>query len=52
MSGEKKKGALGLQMDSPMERVFNGLIVENPTLVLMIGIQLLPFLYAQLHLLK
>ena len=37
MSGEKKKGALGLKMDSPMERVFNGLIVENPTLVLMIG---------------
>lgn len=37
MSEEIKKGALGLKQDSPAERFFNGLIVENPTLVLMIG---------------
>lgn len=33
----KKKGALGLAVNSPLERVLNGLIVENPTLVLLIG---------------
>ncbi|MBQ7678300.1 MAG: electron transport complex subunit E [Butyrivibrio sp.] len=32
-----KKGALGLRADTPGERFFNGLIEENPTLVLMIG---------------
>ena len=37
MSEEVKKGALGLVQDSPAERFFNGLIAENPTLVLMIG---------------
>jgi len=37
MSKEVKKGALGLEQDSPAERFFNGLITENPTLVLMIG---------------
>ncbi|MBO4911085.1 MAG: electron transport complex subunit E [Butyrivibrio sp.] len=37
MSKEIKKGALGLEQDSPAERFFNGLIAENPTLVLMIG---------------
>ena len=34
---DKKKGALGLAVNSPVERVLNGLIVENPTLVLLIG---------------
>ena len=34
---EKKKGALGLAVNSPVERILNGLIVENPTLVLLIG---------------
>ena len=37
MSTEAKKGALGFKADSPAERFFNGLIAENPTLVLMIG---------------
>ena len=37
MSKEIKKGALGLEQDSPAERFFNGLIAETPTLVLMIG---------------
>ena len=37
MSKDIKKGALGLEQDSPAERFFNGLIAENPTLVLMIG---------------
>ena len=37
MSTEAKKGALGFKADSPGERFFNGLIAENPTLVLMIG---------------
>ena len=34
---EENKGALGFKQDTPMERFLNGLIVENPTLVLMIG---------------
>ena len=37
MSTEAKKGALGFKADTPAERFFNGLIAENPTLVLMIG---------------
>ena len=37
MSTEAKKGALGFRQDTPGERFFNGLIAENPTLVLMIG---------------
>ena len=37
MSTEAKKGALGFRQDTPAERFFNGLIAENPTLVLMIG---------------
>ncbi len=37
MSMEPKKGALGFKQNTPAERFFNGLIVENPTLVLMIG---------------
>ena len=37
MRREVKKGALGLKRNTPAERFFNGLIVENPTLVLMIG---------------
>ena len=37
MSTETKKGALGFKQNTPAERFFNGLIVENPTLVLMIG---------------
>ena len=37
MSTEAKKGALGFKQDTPAERFFNGLIAENPTLVLMIG---------------
>ena len=37
MSMEAKKGALGFEQNSVPERFFNGLIVENPTLVLMIG---------------
>ncbi len=32
-----KKGALGLKANSPLERIMNGLVTENPTLVLMIG---------------
>ena len=34
---DKNKGALGLRINSPVERVLNGFIVENPTLVLLIG---------------
>ena len=34
---EKKKGALGLSINSPLERLMNGIVVENPTLILMIG---------------
>ena len=37
MSENVKKGALGFKQDTPAERFFNGLIAENPTLVLMIG---------------
>ena len=37
MSMEAKKGALGLKANTPAERFMNGLIAENPTLVLMIG---------------
>ena len=37
MSMEAKKGALGFKQNTPAERFFNGLVVENPTLVLMIG---------------
>ena len=37
MSDGAKKGALGLPADSSGERFFNGLIAENPTLVLMLG---------------
>ncbi|MCR5179434.1 MAG: electron transport complex subunit E [Lachnospiraceae bacterium] len=37
MNGEIKRGALGLRADSPVERFLNGLIAENPTLVLMLG---------------
>ena len=37
MSMDVKTGALGFKKDTPAERVFNGLIAENPTLVLMIG---------------
>ena len=37
ISKEAKKGALGFKQNTPAERFFNGLIVENPTLVLMIG---------------
>ncbi len=37
MSGEYKKGAFGLKADSMLERLANGLLNENPTLVLMIG---------------
>lgn len=37
MSTQAKKGALGFKQDTPAERFFNGLIAENPTLVLMIG---------------
>ncbi|MBR4528863.1 MAG: electron transport complex subunit E [Lachnospiraceae bacterium] len=37
MSGEGRKGALGLRADSSAERFFNGLITENPTFVLMLG---------------
>lgn len=36
MSGEKKKALWDLRW-TPRWNVFNGLIVENPTLVLMIG---------------
>ena len=42
MSSEFKKGALGFRQDTPGERFFNGLIAENPTLVLMIGMWDLP----------
>ena len=35
--GEESKGALGMKANSPAERFFNGLIVENPTLVLILG---------------
>ena len=34
---EAKKGALGFKQNTPLERFFNGLVVETPTLVLMIG---------------
>lgn len=34
---QENKGALGFTQDTPAERFFNGLITENPTLVLMIG---------------
>lgn len=37
MSGETKKGALGFTADTPQERFFNGLLAENPTFVLMLG---------------
>ena len=37
MDGEIRRGALGLKADSPGERFFNGLIAENPTFVLMLG---------------
>ena len=37
MSADVKTGALGFKKDTPAERFFNGLIAENPTLVLMIG---------------
>ncbi len=37
MSTEVKKGALGFAQDSPAERVVNGIIAENPILVLLIG---------------
>ena len=37
MDGEIRRGALGLRADSPGERFFNGLIAENPTFVLMLG---------------
>ena len=37
MSMDVKTGALGFKKDTPTERFFNGLIAENPTLVLMIG---------------
>ena len=37
MSADVKTGALGFKKDTPAERFFNGLITENPTLVLMIG---------------
>lgn len=37
MSMDVKTGALGFKKDTPAERFFNGLIAENPTLVLMIG---------------
>ena len=37
MSSVNKKGALGLEANTPLERFCNGLIAENPTLVLMIG---------------
>ncbi len=37
MDAADKKGALGMKADSPGERFFNGLIAENPTLVLMLG---------------
>lgn len=35
--GEEQKGALGMKANSSAERFFNGLIVENPTLVLILG---------------
>ncbi len=37
MAEDVKKGALGLPSDTPRERFFNGLLAENPTLVLMLG---------------
>lgn len=37
MDNDIKKGTMGFKMDTPPERFFNGLITENPTLVLMIG---------------
>jgi electron transport complex protein RnfE len=37
MDNSVKKGALGLKAGTPAERIMNGLVVENPTLVLMIG---------------
>lgn len=37
MENTDRKGALGLKAGTPAERIMNGLVVENPTLVLMIG---------------
>jgi len=37
MENTDKKGALGLKAGTPAERIMNGLVIENPTLVLMIG---------------
>lgn len=34
---EKRKGALGLPADTPLERFLNGIVVENPTTVLVLG---------------
>lgn len=34
---ERKKGALGLPADTPLERFLNGIVVENPTTVLVLG---------------
>jgi len=34
---ETQKGALGFKADTPAERFFNGLITENPTTVLVLG---------------
>ncbi|WP_051227100.1 electron transport complex subunit RsxE [Butyrivibrio sp. MC2013] len=33
----RRKGALGLAADTPLERFFNGVITENPTTVLVLG---------------
>ncbi len=37
MSADVKTGALGFKKDTPLERFFNGLVDEKPTIVLMIG---------------
>ena len=37
MDAVNKTGALGMKADTPGERFFNGLIAENPTFVLMLG---------------
>ena len=34
---DNKKGALGFKINTPLERFLNGVVVENPTIVLMIG---------------
>ena len=34
---EKKKGALGFTVDTPAERFFNGIVTENPTTILVLG---------------